>query len=493
MKKLLSILGVTGVVVGTGSFAIAYSINKSSSVKEQVKPEGLTYKTSPQELDLNKDFNLDLYAETEDSFESERILKLFLNDDFNKKKLDKLKLSEKDFIVNNQKSGKKKQSKDDWTIELKGKKNVKNNKAKLNVISAKEYNKYKSELDLIFKLQRDAFGTFHSKRDVLKQLLVYAKDKNLLGLKTFILANGEKEEETLKESSSGQVLNLLKFKFFNKDIELKLNKVMKDKVETKYLQHGQDWKITQIGYKLDQSSKNIVLDIAKYKNIYEVSEHLPLKVNSLEKAFHNIESRYIINLNKWNTSNIKSLLSTFDGAKKFNQDISDWDTSNVTNMRSTFNDAESFDSPLDKWKVHNVKQMDGMFSGAKKFNKDLNSWITSNVNDMETMFWGAEKFDGDISKWDVRNVKSMSRMFAGAESFNKNISKWNTGNVLNMYGMFGGAKKFKHSLSEWKVEKVTDVQDFNGRRESDTFVHFFTKETLPKFNEATKGRKELYK
>ncbi|SYV95533.1 putative lipoprotein, partial [Mycoplasma putrefaciens] len=241
MKKLLSILGVTGVVVGTGSFAIAYSINKSSSVKEQVKPEGLTYKTSPQELDLNKDFNLDLYAETEDSFESERILKLFLNDDFNKKKLDKLKLSEKDFIVNNQNSKKENPSKDVWTIELKGRKNVKNNKAKLNVINTEEYNKYKSELDLIFKLQRDAFGTFHSKHDVLKQLLVYAKDKDLLGLKTFVLANGEKEEETLKDSSNGQVSNLLKFRFFNKDIELKLHKVMKDKVETKYLHNDQGW------------------------------------------------------------------------------------------------------------------------------------------------------------------------------------------------------------------------------------------------------------
>ncbi|AEM68622.1 BspA family leucine-rich repeat surface protein [Mycoplasma putrefaciens] len=481
MKKLLSILGVTGVVVGTGSFAIAYSINKSSSVKEQVKPEGLTYKTSPQELDLNKDFNLDLYAETEDSFESERILKLFLNDDFNKKKLDKLKLSEKDFIVNNQNSKKENPSKDVWTIELKGRKNVKNNKAKLNVINTEEYNKYKSELDLIFKLQRDAFGTFHSKHDVLKQLLVYAKDKDLLGLKTFVLANGEKEEETLKDSSNGQVSNLLKFRFFNKDIELKLHKVMKDKVETKYLHNDQGWKITQIGYKL--SGNSIVLDIAKYKNITEVPKHLPLKVNSLEKAFHKVESRYITNLDKWNTSNITSLLSAFDSAKDFNQDISTWDTSNVTNMQSTFFEAKNFNKPLDRWKVHNVTSMDNMFSGAESFNQSLNSWKTSNVQDMNKMFWSAKKFDGDITKWDVKKVKTMSFMFAEAESFNKNISLWNVENVETMYGMFSGAKKFKHNLKKWNAKSVTNIQDFRGRRESGNYVDWFREDNIPTFNQ----------
>ncbi|AGJ90915.1 BspA family leucine-rich repeat surface protein [Mycoplasma putrefaciens] len=382
MKKLLSILGVTGVVVGTGSFAIAYSINKSSSVKEQVKPEGLTYKTSPQELDLNKDFNLDLYIKEKSEHNPERILKVFLSSKINKELFTKYKLDKKDFKVSGTESN--------WNIEIDNK-NYKNVKVKLNVIDKKTFERHENKLKLILKLQEDAFGTFHTHQDVLDQISVYAKDDGILGIKALRLDDSKKAKVSL-ENSTRKGKNIIKFRFFDQEVKFEPSKVLKNEVETKYININDfGWKITQIGYKL-KNNASIVLDIAKYKKIYEVPSQLPLKVNSLEKAFYQLESDRINNLDKWNISNIKSLLSTFDGAKKFNQDISDWDTSNVTNMQSTFNNAEEFNSPLDGWKVYNVIKMDGMFEGAKKFDKSLNSWTTSNVTDMSKMFWGAKSF-----------------------------------------------------------------------------------------------------
>ncbi|WP_434341702.1 BspA family leucine-rich repeat surface protein [Mycoplasma putrefaciens] len=469
MKKLLSILGVTGVVVGTGSFAIAYSINKSSNVKEQVKPEGLTYKTSPQELDLNKDFNLDLYIKEKSEHNPERILKYFLNDKFNEKVLKKFSLVESDFQVINHQS-----DSSQWSIQLKSKKY--NGNSILKIVDDSKFKEYKKKLNTIFQFQRNAFGTFHTQQDVLDQISVYAKDDNILGLKTLKVFDESNANKRLVKSNSPGI-NTLVLKYFDQEIKFGLNKVLENAFETQYF----GTKISQIGYKL--SGKSIVLDIAKYKNITEVPKHLPLKVNSLEKAFHKVESRYITNLDKWNTSNITSLLSAFDSAKDFNQDISTWDTSNVTNMQSTFFEAKNFNKPLDRWKVHNVTSMDNMFSGAESFNQSLNSWKTSNVQDMNKMFWSAKKFDGDITKWDVKKVKTMSFMFAEAESFNKNISLWNVENVETMYGMFSGAKKFKHNLKKWNAKSVTNIQDFRGRRESGNYVDWFREDNIPTFNQ----------
>lgn len=54
----------------------------------------------------------------------------------------------------------------------------------------------------------------------------------------------------------------------------------------------------------------------------------------------------------------------FEGADKFNQDISDWDTSNVINMRGMFYEASSFNQDISSWNTKNVKDMYDMFYGS---------------------------------------------------------------------------------------------------------------------------------
>ena len=78
-------------------------------------------------------------------------------------------------------------------------------------------------------------------------------------------------------------------------------------------------------------------------------------------------------------SYVTNLSYMFDGAYRFNQDISSWDTSNVTNMYLMFSDARSFNQNIGLWNTVNVVNMQEMFAGASIFNQDLSKWNVLNV------------------------------------------------------------------------------------------------------------------
>jgi len=53
--------------------------------------------------------------------------------------------------------------------------------------------------------------------------------------------------------------------------------------------------------------------------------------NVANSLFHSFKSQIIFPLTQY-TSNVWSMLNMFNGAVKFNSDISNWDVSNVTDM-----------------------------------------------------------------------------------------------------------------------------------------------------------------
>ncbi len=96
-----------------------------------------------------------------------------------------------------------------------------------------------------------------------------------------------------------------------------------------------------------------------------------------EHLLRNLNEK-IVNLEKWDTSNIESMSKTFLQAKKFNTDISSWKTNSVKDMSNMFTSAEAFSQNLDKWDTSNVTTMNRMFQEAKAFNGDI-STRTKNV------------------------------------------------------------------------------------------------------------------
>lgn len=162
-------------------------------------------------------------------------------------------------------------------------------------------------------------------------------------------------------------------------------------------------------------------------------------------------------ISRWDTSNVTSMNSLFQGQTAFNEDLSFWSVGNVTDMRSMFYNATSFNNDLTWWNVSRVTDMNGMFWSASSFNGDLSRWDVSNVTDMSSMFLSANSFNGDLSHWNLSSADNAASMFRGAASFNSAISTWNVSNITTMFCMFDGAESFNDDLSAWSVSEGTNM------------------------------------
>ncbi len=126
----------------------------------------------------------------------------------------------------------------------------------------------------------------------------------------------------------------------------------------------------------------------------------------------------------------KTMQALLQGATAFNQDISDWDVSGVEIMSFLFKNATGYNNngnPL-VWgdRLGSVKYMNSMFNGAKKFNQDVSAWDVSSVIDMGAMFRFASDYrnngvslnvdDGAHASWDFSDgtKPKVSYMFNGS-------------------------------------------------------------------------------
>ncbi|WP_434323679.1 BspA family leucine-rich repeat surface protein [Mycoplasma capricolum subsp. capricolum] len=342
------------------------------------------------------------------------------------------------------------------------------------VVSEDIKNKGITALKKVFKDQEEAFGSFHTYQDVVDQLKVYLKDMGIYHLDYLKLANENIKQNTLKVDNN-KSLNNINISYFDRVETFTPKTVLKDEVKEKYDNNKNQ--LLQIGYKKDETLK--VIKVTKLNpKIKKVPIHLPLKINSLDNSFRNLESSFVENLDKWNTENIKFFTETFSDTENFDQDISSWNVSNGIDMTKMFAGAKKFNQNLNSWDTRNVKTMHGMFWDAENFNGSVFKWNVKKVEDMQSMFSGAFNFNQDLNEWDTSNVENMEGMFSKTKLFNGNISKWNISNVTSMRQMFQGAKGFKRSLSSWKPTKVTHAQDFRKDAESN-----IPKENLPRFSE----------
>ena len=147
----------------------------------------------------------------------------------------------------------------------------------------------------MFKDQKDAFGSFHTHQEVLDQLKVYLNDSKIKHLDHLKLTNENEKNTNLKVDTEHKKLNSVSLSFFDKKITFTPNTVLENKVQTKYSNNGKD--ITQIGYELQSTIKSIKLTKVNKKTT-KVPLHLPLKINSLDESFSNLESTKIDNLDK---------------------------------------------------------------------------------------------------------------------------------------------------------------------------------------------------
>merc|ERR1719389_1271649 len=200
---------------------------------------------------------------------------------------------------------------------------------------------------------------------------------------------------------------------------------------------------------------------------------------------------------KWDTGEVTTMQNMFNGAAKFDKDLTSWKTklSKVTNNVDMFTNsglsqssvlrrqpctdpatvsatlnwrecplcAESKPQFADKTKLKAAvdaclgKVASGVgccaagadcgVAGTGAGASEMRCWDVSLVTDMEDLFRNTgvrptSQFNVDISSWDTAAVTDMAGMFAGASAFNKDIGTWDVSKVTSMTSMFLRATAF---------------------------------------------------
>jgi surface protein len=103
---------------------------------------------------------------------------------------------------------------------------------------------------------------------------------------------------------------------------------------------------------------------------------LPSTVTNIDGLFYYF-SGTIPDITGWNTSNVTSMLSTFEGTS-FNQNIGVWNTSNLSFAYRTFTGATAFNQSLGNWNVKKLSNCSYMLSSCgmsiANFNDTLYKW-----------------------------------------------------------------------------------------------------------------------
>ncbi len=229
-------------------------------------------------------------------------------------------------------------------------------------------------------------------------------------------------------------------------------------INPKYLSVAHDY-IGEVGI-LDGTPYRIV-DNQSLRRLIQNREKLPLKCTTLVTKMNFLfeNRRGIEPIEHWDVSRVTQMISMFEGASSFNQDLKAWDVSHVVDMHAMFKGASSFNQDLKAWDVSRVVDMEAMFSEAASFEGDLSGWEVGNVTTMGEMFQEASSFNGDLTDWDVSRVSDLSGTFQNASSFKgESISGWDVSQATDMSNLFSKAVLFKGDISGWDVSQVVDME-----------------------------------
>jgi len=205
-------------------------------------------------------------------------------------------------------------------------------------------------------------------------------------------------------------------------------------------------------------TEKLVLNKATFKNNYR---YFPKTKEELKDIINTLlnERGPTTNLNDIDTSKVENMSNLFFNNKNITMiDISKWNVSNVEDMNNMFSGCISLKNigDLSSWDVSNVTNMNSMFFDCKKLKHiDLSGWNTINVGNMRYMFFGCKnlKSTGDLSGWNVHKLRHAQYMFDWCENltFIGDLSHWNINEKL--FGKEGYFEMFNNCYKLYNIPK----------------------------------------
>jgi surface protein len=151
-----------------------------------------------------------------------------------------------------------------------------------------------------------------------------------------------------------------------------------------------------------------------------------------------------INLNGWDTTNVRSFWATFIDCKEFTKE--DINTCNATRMDSMFEKYAGDYVDCSDWENPKNTTLESMFYFANVKSVNMQNFKTSKVTTMKYMFVGCYYLMSlDLSSFDTSNVTNMYGMFCYDRSLESlDLSNFDITNVTDYNLMFYGCSSLKY-------------------------------------------------
>jgi len=280
----------------------------------------------------------------------------------------------------------------------------------------------------------------------------------------------QNEEICVSYNFINEIINSKKFKYYNKIEEgsfgcpilsLKSFKVIG-------IQYGNSQNI-RLNYGI--FIKNVINEFNRYKNeiniIYEIDEENVENIfgdEFVKKNKHNIE--LIINGIEYN------LISKFK-LKKGENNIKIITINKITNFEYMFYECKSLKNikGLEYLYTKDINNFNYMFYGCSSLQNinGLENWNVSNGNNFSYMFNGCSSLSDikELENWNVLKGNNFSFMFSGCLSLSnvRGLENWNVSNGNYFSYMFNGCSSLSElkALENWNVIKGYDFKSmFSG-------------------------------
>ena len=217
----------------------------------------------------------------------------------------------------------------------------------------------------------------------------------------------------------------------------------------------------------------------KLENINLVNINTSL-VNNMQSLFNGCLNLRSIDLSNFDTSKVTTFYWMFKNCKSLNSiDLSNFNTSKLKVMNRTFLDCENLKTiNFGNINTSLVENMDLLFYGCSNLiSIDLSNFDTSKVTTMIGMFNSCKKLQiinfGNINTSSVKNMRSLFNHCYQLQAIN--LSNFDTSNVENFQWMFNECKNLKYlNLSNFNTSKVTNIYEMFGNCKSLIYLNLYS-------------------
>jgi len=213
-----------------------------------------------------------------------------------------------------------------------------------------------------------------------------------------------------------------------------------------------------------------------------LNKWMPEKLENMYQTFLHSGVKNL-DMSQWTTPNLITLQGTFMGTKNLTSlDLSKWNTSKVESMLQAFKDSGIQSLNATNWDFTSCGITEAMFANASSLKNITGEETWTNMGEIfrfEYMFDGCESLETlSVEDWDVSGAYysfGYKAMFRNCKSLTSiDVSNWTVTNVRVFDAMFQNCEKLPSiDITNWDIYYLANMDDmFNGCRS-------FTELTFP--------------